>query len=278
MLSDFVTAYALRSDLSPGYVQQLRVTVNKFAAWLGRPARLKDLADDTVNRWLGSIALSRQTIATQRRNLLVLWRAAFQDELVDELPRRVRRIQVPRTLPLAWELSQLDALLAAASKLRGVFRRSRVRRAAWWRAFVLTGWDTGLRLGDLLHLRFDAIGSDGTLAVLQRKTNSPLLCRLRPETVAAILATSPPQRELVFGGVLGRDQIFKQFKALCACAGFSGTTKGLRKSSATWVESLQPGAGKTHLGHLSDGVAAKHYIDARIVGRFRSVPLPPAIG
>ena len=278
MLSDFVTAYALRSDLSPGYIQQLRVTVNKFAAWLGRPARLKDLADDTVNRWLGSIALSRQTIATQRRNLLVLWRAAFQDELVDELPRRVRRIQVPRTLPLAWELSQLDALLTAAGKLRGVFRRSRVRKAAWWRAFVLAGWDTGLRLGDLLHLRFDAIGSDGTLCVLQRKTNSPLLCKLRPETVAAVLATSPPARELVFGGVLGRDQIFKQFRALCATAGFSGTTKGLRKSSATWVESLQPGAGKTHLGHLSDGVAAKHYLDPRVVGRFRTVPLPPAIG
>lgn len=277
----YLDRYGLERDVSKGYLGQLRITLDRFRDYLGHEPTVADLIEDLANRWIASMLesgqLARQTVRTQRRNLLVLWRAMFEDRLVDVEPRRVRKVKLERSVPEAWDEAQLWALLIESQKCQGVFKRSRVNKAAFWRAFILTAWDSGLRLGDLLALDVHQIAADGTLIVKQHKTGWPVICRLRPETMAAIEATFPPRRDRIFGQALGRDQTFKQFRALVERAAIpKGGTKRIRKSSATAVERETPGAAMLHLGHRTAGLAYAHYVDPTKLNGNK--PLPPRLG
>lgn len=278
-LRKYLERYGLERDVSRGYLQQLRLTLERYGAFLGHEPTSDDLDEATANRWLASMLesgqLARQSIRTQRRNLLVIWRAMFQDRLIDTEPRRVRPVKIDRSAPEAWDQAQVWALVMESQKCQGVFKRSRIPRAAFWRAFILTAWDTGLRLGDLLALNVHQIAADGTLVVKQHKTGWPVVCRLRPETMAAIESTFPPHRERVFCG-LGRDQLFKQFRALVEAANIpKGGTKRIRKSSATAVERETPGAAMLHLGHRTAGLAYQHYVDPTKL--HQNKPMPPKL-
>lgn len=276
-LDDFLQQYLRENDLSADYHCQLTYTLRQFQAWAGRPLALDDLTDDLVNRYLIHLAESRRpaTIKSQRGNLLTLWRSAWHAHLCETQPLRVRKIKVPRTLPEAWQAEQMVALLSTAATMRGRFRYWRIERAAFWRAFILTAWDSGLRLGDILKIGREQIGSDGSLVLSQSKTMWPILCQLRPETVAAIDATFPPARDQIFGSVLCKRQVIAYFRAIAKRAGLVGGTKKVRRSAASHVEAQQPGAATPFLGHRSPGLAARHYIDPRISGRQR--PLPPPL-
>lgn len=277
-LIDFLDQYRLERDLSAGHLTMIRSTIRMFGGWLEHVATLEDLRDDTVNRWLVYLASDgrqKPTLKGHRSRLLTLWRAAYESELTDIPPRRVRKIVVPKTLPEAWSLEQLKALLLTAEAQPGAFARSRISRRAFWRAFVLVSYDTGLRLADLLKLRFDAIGSDGSCIVRQSKTQAPVLCRMHPETVAAIEQIRHAGRTYVLGGAICRGAVFVQFRALVTQAGLRGTTRKLRRTSGTWVERIAPGYGHRHLGNGAD-VFRAHYDDIRISGQER--PLPPKIG
>lgn len=277
-LGSFLSQYQLERDLSAGHMTMLRSTIHLFGCWLGHVATLDDCRDDTINRWLvwlSDAQRKKTTLKGHRSRLLALWRAAFEYELTDFQPRRVRKIVVPKTLPEAWSLEQLKALLIAADGFDGVFLKSRIERRAFWRGFVLVAYDTGLRLGDLLALRFDQVGADGSAIVTTNKTGAAVLCRFHPETMAAIELLRKPGRPFIFGGAIGRHAIFGRFRELVARAGLTGTTRKLRRTSGTWVERIAPGYGHRHLGNGAD-VFRAHYDDRRISGVEK--PLPPKIG
>jgi len=271
----FVGDYRLERDVSDGTIAYIRVTVRRFSDWLKKPATLDDLEDDLVNRWLASLlddGLARPSVKGHRGNLLSLWRCAFERELVRLPPRRVRKIKCPRTLPEAWEIQQLQSLLTEAEKMPGCFRYVPLSWAEYLRALILVAWDSGLRLGDLLTLRFDQVGTDGSLIVRQNKTGESILRKLRPETMAAVQATERARRELIFGFVHSR-QVMTVFKRLVKLAGLRGGTRKIRKSGASHVPREEA---KDYLGHLSDHLARRHYIDPRLGDR-KDPPLPPKI-
>ena len=280
LLATYLERYTLETELSPRTIDNYRGTVSRFSRWLGCPARLGNLTDDAVNRWLVSIlnkGRSPKTAKNERNALLALWRAAYEAQLVPCKPERIRKINVPASLPEAWDERQLVALLAVADLLRGRLRRGRIRKAAFFRAFIMAGYDSGLRLADLLALRRDQIAPDGSVAVLQQKTQWPVLARLRPETLAAMNAIARDGEPLVFGGVVGRRQLFAHFGRLVRLAGLVGGTRKLRRSGASLLERVCPGAAPYYLGHRGPAMAARHYLDPRIVGRDRPMP-PPLAG
>ena len=96
-------------------------------------------------------------------------------------PVRIRKIKAPLPPPRAWTLEELSRLLEVAAALRGVLRGKSVSRAAFWRCFVLVGYETGLRLGDLLALRIDQIADGGKMVLAQSKTGGQVCCQLGPE-------------------------------------------------------------------------------------------------
>lgn len=279
-LGEFVERYTLERCLSDGHRELLSRAAVRFDRWHGRPASLSHLSDDTVNRWLLSLeaeGLRPRTVKGLRSRIMALWRAAYADRLLNRPPRRVRMIRPPATLPEAWEAAQLRSLLLTAGKLKGAFRFHRVRRAAFWRAFILAAYDSGLRISDLLRLELAQIGSDGALIVSQKKTGGIVLCRLRRETVAAIEATYPPIRARPFGDVLKQRSAIQEFGKIVNRAGLTGSSKWLRRTSATLLAAHHPEAVQAHLGHRTPGLAWRHYVDPRIVQTAAKRPLPPKI-
>lgn len=277
-LAELVQAYCLAREVSPPYKQQLAIAVDLFGRWLGHGPTTADLVDDAVNRWLVAYAVGRRpaTVRGKRGHLLAVWRWAFTEGLVDVAPRRVRKVSLPRTLPEAWQARQLAELLVAADQMPGWIRRWRRPWGAYFRGVILAGYDTGFRLGDLLALRWDQIGTDGAVLIVQHKTGWPLLTRLRLETLAALERLRHPDMPRPLG-LCGPVALRRRWRGLVRSAGLVGPPKMLRKSGATAVELACPGAAMYYLGHRTPGLAHRHYVDPRIAGQAPRQP-PPLVG
>jgi len=282
-LADYIGMYALSADLKPSSVEQLRYAVlglDRWAAGLpdGRAVRLNDLSDDLLNRWLTYLltsGMARATIKNRRGAIVTLWRAASLAGLVATWPKRVKSIRAPETIPQAWSRIQVEAILAAVAGVHGDFP-SGVPRRGLLRGWFLAGWSTGMRPCDLLALRRRDVTADGSIAILQQKTGWPLLCRLTPEAMAAVEATFPPARELLFP--INIEILQYWIGKLCNASGLPGSPKWLRRSGATAVEDQQPGGAQQYLGQKTPGLAWKHYIDPRLLKNKQHRPPPPLTG
>lgn len=282
-LAERVESIRLTRDVSKKYIDQIRYSVTRFARYLGRPPMLADLKTDTLNAYIMALRdqadVGPHMIRNQRRNLLVLWHDALQEGLLTESTARVRKVKCPRPTPDSWTADELLKLLAAVDEIYGgKFKRSRVPRRHFWRALILTAWDTGLRLGDLQELRTADVRGRREFEVVQSKTGCPIFCRLQAETVEAIERTFPPDRKRVFGDGLGRDQLLKQIRAIVKAAGVEpGGFHKVRRSAATAVELASPGAAMQFLGHLTPDLAYRHYVDRARVQQTKPTP-PPLLG
>lgn len=276
LLRLFVASYIQQREISREYADSLKAIEREFSAWLNRPAKLSDLTDEKVNRWLIDICnangRAKVTLSNKRTLLLVLWRAAWMDERVKLPPRRVRRISAPAPVVTAWDRPNVTALLAAAKLVEGEFKRSKVSRAAFWRAFILCGYYSGLRLGDLCRLKWSDVRPDGTIQVVQHKTGSPLVTFVRDNGLEAMEAIRSRERPRVFGDCLCRRRIMDGFIALAKRAGLSGGTRMLRRTGATQCEMIGRGNSKDHLGHKTAGIAERHYIDASQLAKRKVTP------
>lgn len=285
LLSDLVACYRLERDVKSSTVQQLSCTVSLLSQFLERPAELSDLNDDTINRWIEWLATTngkhgrprkRRTIFTQRNNIILVWNFACESDRLSQEPKRVKRIKLPVTLPEAWTEQQMATWLAACDKIDGFVASCLAPARLVMRAYSLVAWDTAARACDLLHnLKWSEISAEGALVIVQEKTGYPVLCRLRPETMAAI-------EELC--KLSGKDEVFpfrretllhhwNKVKAIC---GLDGTPKKIRKTRATSAEQRDRGSAPAILGHVPGStIAYRHYVD-----RLQILPdpgLPPAI-
>ena len=117
----------------------------------------------------------------------------------------------------------------------------------------------------MLLIEREQIMDDGRFTVVQHKTGKPIDCRLPPEAMEAI-------DKIRLQTPAGQDD----FKYLTYRAKLPGSIKWLRRTGATWCESVTPGSASSFLGHRSPELAARHYLDPRFLKR--STALPPSIG
>ena len=278
MLLGFSFEYALEQGLKGEAAKHLQRTAREFSAFLGRDADFPDLQDHLVNQWLATFDGLRKpiTISNKRRQILTLWRAAFERRLLDRLPTRVRRMRLPEAVPHAWTLEEVQSLRSAANTLPGNFRLTKIPRSDWMTAFVDFEWDTALRLGDALSVERTDIWPGNYLVIVQQKTGHSHKCCLSERTMRSLERTGFQKRSLLFPLWADRSHFYKLFRQLRALAGLgTGSSKWLRRSSATYVEKRQPGAAMRHLGHRTPGLAYKHYVDPGICQE--EVPRPPEL-
>ena len=306
-LSDYVRRYAREHDIGKRTIQSYGQTCQRYENWIvaqleelaGLPelAKHKDLSKTGCNRIRknGSVPLSlslnsdvlntflidldganrsRHTIARYRRELLVLWRDAFEVGLVANAPRRIRAIKTPETLKDAWTPEEVIELLAACRTRKGRFRTTRIRRAAYFESIIRAGWDTSLRLGDLLDFRVDALGD--RCDRLQNKTQDYVDVVFQPETLDAIDATFDtftPKRVLVWPLWSDRKQFYKQMQRIVGEAGLKGSFQKLRRSGVTDV-CRQGGPGHIQAGHKDSKTTDRWYLNKALAYADRPRPTP----
>lgn len=277
-LQAYLRDYLEARELCQNYVYLMQIALRRFEEFLGRGATLDDLTSETINRYIDRLlerGLSKHTVHSYKQAIKRLWIDAYESHVIDRPPTRVRKIKGRREPTKAWTPDQVRRLLEVAGELKGNFQRTRINRAAFWRAFVLTAWDTGLRPCDLMRLKLSDINEEGRGAIIQEKTGSVVHITLRPATMEAIRATRPEHREFIFGGVVSNKGFYKGMKKLTKAAGTWGGLYRVRKGAASALECEHPGFAGRFLGHRTPGLAERHYLDPRIVNRDR--PLPPAL-
>ena len=119
-LSDFFNSlYRLNRlrDRSSQTVRLYQCTLRAFEHYLGRPAHLADLNDDTLSAYLTARgqSVSPETCRKEYDQLTALWRYANRKQLVKTWPD----IAVPKTVkrnPQALTIQQLARLFSAAEE------------------------------------------------------------------------------------------------------------------------------------------------------------------
>jgi integrase len=139
-------------------------------------------------------------------------------------PRRVRHEERGLTQ------EEVQRLLAAVGTLPGYYRGScNLPRSSWWKAFVRLGWDTKLRLSDILGLRFADMHGP-TIQVSQQ--GRVVVCPLEDDTLQRITAIREPARELILPWSARLESFYVAFRALAKAARADGTTKYIRCDGA----------------------------------------------
>lgn len=277
-LRDALDSYLQTHALKPRSRDTLQSSVNSLLSHLhSEDVPVAGLTIETLNAWLLSLTVAPRTIIKHRGNLLTLLRdAADEGHCPEPIARRVRKPPRPKPKPRAWSLPELRRVVRACDDAPGYLRRYGVRFAAciYFGCIVRCAYETGLRRGNLLSLRSDEVGSDGTVYVKHEKTGEPHICTLGATTLALWrqLPGDMPLQWKDAGSFYDR-----WTKIVTAAEVPHGSLQRIRKTAATqvWLEHQDnPTRVQQFLGHLTADMW-RHYVD-RSQGSLRP-PRPPEL-
>jgi integrase len=237
----------------------------------GRVVRVDELSRRLAvdfQQFLLTHGRSLPTIASKRRNLFVLWRYAHSLGAVAEKVPVLSPIKLPKRKPKAWQLAQMEALIQSCYATPS----RRAWEARHWVALVMVIYDTGLRISACLELATTQLClSRGVLRVEaeQQKDDEEMVIGLHPQTVACLHAALESPRDLIFPWPFSKREIWPQYRVIVDRAGLPSSRRDLfhkiRRTSASWLESVRPGAATSHLGH-GDRKTTEAYLDPEITG------------
>lgn len=265
-LLDYAGSYATRVGASPGYREQLLVLCKRLP-WL-----VTDLTQERIDAYLTDALhrLAPTTVQNHRRMLNTLRKAAFSDGLLVDISigKPLRRVKADPPLVRAWTHDELRHLLSVASEMPGGTLRCpyKLLLPAW----ILVGYSSGLRLGDMLSITYDQLRGN-KLALVLRKTRTAHVVLLDQPALDAI-ARLPRCGPKIFGSLASRPRMIVALRRLVKQSGLTGSGKYLRRSSATYAE--MSGISATgHLGHRTPGLAQRHYVDQLLMADSKK-PVP----
>ena len=272
-LLDLLSRYSAAVEIGDRYAESLRRTVRKCES--SGLVEVCQLAPDAVNLMLAELPLSQTTKANIRRELMTLWRFAYDTGLTDVYPARVRKIRAAQTPVECWTKDDLVRLLLAAEDDKTpISRRVQARRCDVLPAWIGIGYDTALRFGDVHALTASNI-RNGFVVTTARKTGKPVVRAISHDTQQAVgkLLELSPDRTL-FKWCLPRRRALLMWRAFLDKHGMAGSSKWLRRAAATQIEMQSRGLASELLQHSHPTLAYRHYVDAT---QLAAPPAPPPI-
>lgn len=256
-----------------------QTSIRTFSKYLQRPARLEDLNDLTVNRFLDyyrRIPRSPYSANKERSNLLAIWRFACRKRFLEEWPDVMPDVE-PDRIPQAWTADQIARLLATCETERG--RIGPIPAASWWRTLHLVAWDTGERIGAIRDLQWHHVdlisGHILVPAELRKGKRRDRLFRIADDTVACLREMQSPPRPEVFPWPYSRTYLWHLYNRLLVRAGLPSDRHckfhRIRRTVATYYEAAGGNATEL-LGHSSRSVTLA-YLDPRILPAQQAVDL-----
>jgi len=284
LLSQVLERIVLEHDLQPCTIKQYQMVVSRFSAWLGKKGELTDLTMDNINGFLLSLQdkFTARTIRNYRVSMTRVWNYASETEGIPAYnPKRLRRQKIIHKPVLSWTPKQVTLLLKGTQDLLGKLNCG-IKQSDLMQAWVLVGFDTGLRPIDLRLLRWTDIDFEfGTISITQHKTRRTHTALLSEDSKKALRAIQSPERELVFpikkGGCRRLEVLLFEAAKRFGFQRVRGQGIGtLRKSHATEIYKKEGEvAAAESLGYVG-GVRTVRtsYIDHREVRQGRLPPSP----
>lgn len=273
----------MECDLATVTVKQYELAVKRFSEFLGRQATKDDLTTENVNGFVCSLqkTLTGTTARNYRVSITRIWNHLTEFYGLEPYNvRRLRRPKVEQKPVYAWSPQQVQQLLKATDELIGKLKCG-AYESEFMRAWILIGYDTGLRPIDLRAITWDDLDfASARFAIVQHKTGIAHHGMLRPQTMVALeILRQRIKTDHVFplskGGVRRLELALYREATKLGFKRRKGQGIGtLRKTHATGVYTVAgEHAAAESLGHVG-GVrtARRSYIDHRAVQKGR---LPP---
>ena len=258
----------------PNTKRLYRTTLKSFAEFLGKPARLSDLANDTVSAFAGwrlDNGCAKRTVNKDLFNLLALWRWLHTKGYVKEWPD-VELETPPVRVPIALLQDEVDRMMdAIAAETLAV---GSIEAPVFWRALMLVIWDTGERIGAVLGLAWDRVDLEGgwvRFVAESRKGAAednllPIAADTR-EALAELRAKSRRRKGIVFEWPYHPTYIYNRLGRIMRRAGLPDTREYkfhvVRKAVASHYEAA--GGNATALLKHSSRKVTEAYLDPRVV-------------
>ena len=254
---------------SPESVRLLRHAITQFSRFLGRTAVLEDLDDLVVSQWLTAMAgkKSPNSVARERSGILALWNLAQGRGLVKLRPTVAPEL-IPQTTPRAFTADELARLAAAAKLSYGWV--GPVPARVFFPALIAVGLETGERINAILSTPKHCWNRP-TLTVpatIRKGGRQERIYELSPEACDLVDAVSNHSGPTVFWWVASDTALRKRWKTITRRAGLGDGREvqfhALRRSTASHLAAAGLDA-TTYLGHSTDRITRRSYLDPRVV-------------
>ncbi len=277
---------------SPESVRLLRHAIRQFSKWLGRDATLDDLDDLVVSQWLAAMAAKKSpnSVARERSGILALWNLAQGRGLVRLRPTVAAEL-VPHAVPRAFTSDELARLAESAGHACGWV--GPIPAKTFFRALVAVGLETGERINAILHTPRHCWQRPTLVvpAAIRKGRREERIYELSPEASDLVDAVSRHEGPTVFWWIASDTALRKRWKVITRRAGLGDGRDvqfhALRRSTASHLAAAGLDA-TAFLGHSSDRITRRSYLDPRVVDQsrpktwqslpriFRPEPEPPA--
>ena len=163
----------MEDQCAPSYVRKVKITVSELIMLLdsANVHELNGISADLISRYVNSlVGIAPVTIAWRISILRQYFKYAYLNGYVKYpieyyLPHAPQRTHIK--LPTIWSEEQIESLVNGIDTTNPVGKRDY--------AMMLIGARLGLRIGDIINLKFNDIDWDKKeISIVQRKTKEPL--------------------------------------------------------------------------------------------------------
>lgn len=250
-------------------VRLLRHAITQFSRFLGRPALLDDLDDLLVSQWLAKMAETKSpnSVARERSGILALWNLAQGRGLVKLRPTVAPEL-IPHHVPRAFTADELVRLADAAKQASGWIGPIPAR--VFFPALIAVGLETGERIHALLNTpKHCWVRPTLTVPARVRKGRAQeRVYELSPEASDLVDKVVQHEGPTVFWWVASGTALRKRWKTITKRAGLGEGRDvqfhALRRSTASHLAAAGLDA-TAFLGHSSDRITRRSYLDPRVV-------------
>jgi integrase len=241
--------------------------------------KCKFLTVECLNNYIKSRtnSVSSLTVKTDRSILLSLWKFAYENNMINHMPKNIIKIKIKRSPTKAWTIDQCKTLIEHTHKYDNKNNRKKVSIGLFLRVWLLLGYESGARFGDVFDFKWNDIDKN-ILRWTMSKTGDPMTKILSDGLIAYIneLKTfNTNNDDRILGWICSKRQAARLMRLYLAECGLDGSSKFLRRSGATHIEMEHPGMAKLHLGHRTAGLAEKNYLDFAQIRQ--KTPIAPSL-
>jgi integrase len=261
--------YAIVRGLRPKAIYQVRLTLSRWADFLGRGPRTTDLTNLRVMEFLQhrKAAVALGTVLKDRNGICGLWNYAAKQDRSLPFPTLPPMSPVKRA-PRAYRVEDVSAILRVAKALPGDILS--VPRGLWWATICRTAWETAERHNALAVLQWKDVDLDGRLITFlaegRKGARADIQREISGELAGWLSEIRRQPTDLVWPWKGAESTVWLELNRICALAqvtqrGFHG----FRKSNASYLTAARGvGAAADQLGHSSAAVTLRHYVDRSI--------------